>query len=77
MKSIFARVSAGRFYKIWSNEHQGWWGPHSSGYVEKRSEAGIYSFAKATSIVRDANIGLKDIPNEAMVEVQEGESFEE
>lgn len=57
------------YYKIWSHEHQGWWAPHRQGYVKLRKEAGVYPEAEAREIVESANIGLKDEPNEAMVEL--------
>lgn len=63
------------YYKIWSNEHQGWWKPNKSGYTQNRKEAGIYSEAEARDIVESANIGLKDIPNEAMVEIVADEPY--
>lgn len=54
---------------IWSNEHGGWWGPNEIGYVRLRSEAGRYSFERATQIVSGANIAIGDgkPPKEAMV----------
>lgn len=56
---------------IWSIEHQGWWKPVESGYTRKRRMAGVYTFEKALEIVERANIGLHDVPNEAMVEWEE------
>jgi hypothetical protein len=56
-------------FKIWSIEHNAWWKPAERGYTKFRKKAGIYTFEKALEIVRGANIGLKDEPNEAMVEV--------
>lgn len=63
------------YYKIWSNEHKGWWKPNKNGYTQNRREAGIYPEAEAREIVESANIGLKDVPNEAMVEVFADEQF--
>lgn len=57
-----------REWLIWSIEHSAWWKPNSNGYTEKREEAGRYSEKAAKDIVRRANIGLHDIPNEAMIE---------
>lgn len=57
-----------RLFKIWSIEHQAWWSSGSRGYTEKRSDAGLYVFEQALKIVEEANIGLNNIPNEAMVE---------
>jgi len=57
------------YYKIWSNEHKGWWRPSHRGYTPNRMEAGAYSETEARQIVEGANIGLKDVPNEAMVEI--------
>ena len=52
---------------IWSNEHNGWWGPNSYGYVKDRTAAGRYSYEEATRIVRNANLTKDTPPNEAMV----------
>jgi hypothetical protein len=52
---------------IWSNEHDGWWGPNHSGYVKDRAEAGRYSFEEAKRIVNDANRFVDGTPNEAMI----------
>ena len=41
-------------YLIWSNEHMGWWGPNSGGYVKTLDEAGRYTREKALRICRDA-----------------------
>ncbi len=54
---------------IWSNEHNGWWLPASHGYTQSRERAGAYSFEEAKKIVREANITLQDVPNEAMIEL--------
>ena len=73
-----ALVDAGygiTYYKIWSNEHSGWWKSNKLGYTQNRKEAGIYSEAEARDIVEMANIGLKDIPNEAMVEIVADEPY--
>ncbi len=64
------------FFKIWSNEHQAWWRSNQNGYTQNRKKAGIYSKYKALEIVESANIGLNDVPNEAMIEVQADEPFE-
>lgn len=58
-----------KHYKIWSIEHDAWWAPACCGYLKSRAEAGIYSEGEALDIVRNANIGLHDVPNEAMVQV--------
>lgn len=52
---------------IWSLEHSGWWKPHGRGYTPNRHEAGLYKYKEALKIVESANIGLHDIPNEAMI----------
>lgn len=59
-----------KLYLIWSIEHDAWWKPASRGYTKKRSEAGQYTYEEAKKIVKNANIGLKDIPNEAMIEYE-------
>lgn len=41
-------------YLIWSNEHQGWWGPGERGYKSGYSQAGRYSRERAMQICRDA-----------------------
>lgn len=58
-------------YLIWSLEHEGWWGPSHVGYFKEREKAGFYSFQEALKIVKGANIGLHDIPNEAMIKFHE------
>ncbi len=58
-------------WKIWSIEHQSWWNPARKSYTPHRAEAGVYSYEEACEIVRGANIGLNDEPNEAMIEAIE------
>lgn len=60
----------GREWLIWSNEHAGWWKPLRKGYTKLREEAGRYTYREALEIVSGANIGLHDIPNEAMIKYQ-------
>jgi hypothetical protein len=43
-------------FVIWSIEHNAWWRPDECGYCEKVTDAGRYSRARATAIVRQANI---------------------
>lgn len=57
-----------QLFKIWSIEHQAWWAPNRRGYDKQRRNGGIYSLEEALKIVRDANINLGDVPNEAMVQ---------
>lgn len=64
-----------KYFKIWSNEHRGWWKPNRQGYTQNRREAGIYPEDEAFEIVESANIGLRDIPNEAMVEITGDEPY--
>ena len=54
-------------YLIWSIEHNAWWKPREWGYTRLKEEAGIYSKNKALEIVKEANIGDNDVPNEAMI----------
>ena len=64
-----------RYFKIWSNEHKGWWKPNKQGYTEDRREAGIYPEDEALEIVEGANIGLHNVPNEALVELVADEPY--
>lgn len=52
---------------IWSIEHNAWWAPNEQGYTPYRSMAGKYSTEDASRIVKSANIGELNIPNEAMI----------
>lgn len=58
-------------FLIWSLEHEAWWGPNHRGYFKEREKAGLYSFEEALKIVKGANIGLHDVPNEAMIKYEE------
>lgn len=60
-----------KIFIIWSIEHQAWWAPNYRGYDKERRNAGTYSFEEACKIVKSANVGLHDIPNEAMIECVE------
>lgn len=44
-------------YLIWSNEHQAWWRPNSSGYTTFVEAAGRYPRAEAISIASGARDG--------------------
>lgn len=63
-----------REWLIWSNEHNGWWATNKCGYVKERKHAGRYTYKEALEIVESANIGLKDIPNETMVLINDEEA---
>lgn len=52
---------------VWSIEHGMWWLPNWRGYTENRAEAGRYTYEEALKIVKQANIGDYDTPNEAMI----------
>jgi hypothetical protein len=41
---------------IWSFEHNGWWAPGESGYVENVENAGLYELARAIAICERAVI---------------------
>lgn len=56
-----------QYWLIWSIEHHAWWKPKFNGYTNDRNEAGVYSSADAFKVVKSANIGLSDTPNEAMI----------
>lgn len=42
-------------YLIWSNEHNSWWRPGSSGYSLTIEGAGRYSLAQALELCNEAN----------------------
>jgi hypothetical protein len=42
-------------YRIWSVEHQAWWGANSRGYVTAFKNAGLYTDAESKGICVDAN----------------------
>lgn len=44
-----------------------WWKRDGYGYTPHRSHAGTYTLGEAVTILRDADIHKKDVPNEAMV----------
>jgi len=56
-----------REWLIWSIEHTGWWRPNQRGYTTSRESAGRYTEEEAKRIVKGANMGNRDIPNEAMI----------
>ncbi len=63
-----------QMFYIWSWEHNAWWALNERGYVEKKENAGIYSFDRATKICIGANYTFnhgigKIMPNEAMVPI--------
>lgn len=60
-----------KLFIIWSIEHDAWWCPMHRGYTKERRNAGTYTFEEALRIVKDANIGLNNTPNEAMIECVE------
>lgn len=47
-------VSLNDVYFIWSNEHNGWWGPNECGYVSGLRDAGEYTRDEAILICRRA-----------------------
>lgn len=56
---------------IWSNEHMGWWGCNSRGYVESINKAGRYKFDEAVEICKSGTMKCSRfggvIPKEIMV----------
>lgn len=56
-----------QYYLIWSIEHNAWWGMGSNGYTVIRSQAGKYTHDEAAEIIRNANVGAGNVPNEAMI----------
>ncbi len=54
---------------IWSIEHNAWWRAQHAGYTAERINAGFYTFEEACKIVKGANIGLRNVPNEAMIQI--------
>ena len=69
MCSACVEIANSSRWIIWSIEHDAWWAENHSGYVGKRAYAGEYSFIEALRIVKGANIGDRDIPNEAMIRI--------
>lgn len=59
----------GERWYIWSLEHNGWWKPNHIGYTPHKSQAGTYTYEEALKIVKNANIGEHDTPNEAMIKL--------
>lgn len=55
--------------RIWSYEHNAYWGHHSCGYVSDGLRAGLYKRDEAERIVKGANHG--NTLNEAIVELDE------
>lgn len=66
---IEARLKSEKAFMVWSIEHDAWWAPNHSGYVQDPKEAGRYSFDEAIDIVQGANAHprTQGIPNEAIV----------
>ena len=59
-------------YLIWSNEHNSWWMPNSSGYTQRSEYAGRYTLEEAIKICNGANYGwdadtVRKIPMELPV----------
>lgn len=52
---------------IWSIEHNAWWGKNETGYVQKKEDAGEYSYDLACEIVSRANRWTENKPSEAMI----------
>lgn len=57
----------GETYLVWSNEHQAWWGPGGTGYVERLDEAGRFTQRVALEICAKALPGTYSVPNELPV----------
>ena len=55
-------------YKIWSIEHNQWWGSDSCGYTGKLELTGIYEEKEAKEICRQVN--QHDAINECMIPVK-------
>lgn len=53
-------------YKIWSIEHNLWWGSNSSGYTNNLEKAGVYTKTKAKEICKSAN---RVVTDECMIPV--------
>lgn len=47
--------------------------PDHQGYGNSRKHAGRYTYEEALKIVKGANIGLHNVPNEAMIMEDEDE----
>jgi hypothetical protein len=61
-------------YYLWCFERGMWWKSGEYGYTILLSEAGIYTEEQALKICMKANIVMKNLPQEAMVPVQEAEA---
>lgn len=60
-------------YRIWSIEHNAWWGPNECGYTPKKADAGLYEPERAHQIAAGANRHPRNSqkPNEALVPVED------
>lgn len=63
----------GKYWLIWSIEHNAWWRENEQGYCFNTFEAGKYTFKKAYTICNRANFYLSGSENlkEIMVPSQE------
>ena len=51
---------------IWSFEHKGYWPRDCCGYVSLQ-KAGRFTFEEAVEIVKQGNLGMGSVPEEAML----------
>lgn len=47
------RASA-RIYRIWSGEHQAWWGPNFCGYTDDPAKVGLYTKTDVAKVLKGA-----------------------
>ena len=57
-------------YLIWSNEHNGWWGPRECGYVSGLQGAGEYTRDEAILICRRALLSATHVKRIAEIPVR-------
>lgn len=57
-------------YLIWSNDHNCWWGPGSTGYVASIAQAGRYARQHALQICQDARGGWNGITPPPVIPVR-------
>jgi hypothetical protein len=63
-------------YKIWSNEHGGWWRPGGIGYTPDEDLAGVFHSNTALGVLIQSSLGSSPgEPKEVLVEQATGMRF--